>query len=206
MKKVLAVVFTIVATNVSMAQFDLGIKGGLNLSNIVTNAGSFSQNIKQSYDYKTGWAFGVYSRIGKKLYLQPEVLFATKGGKVNVVPVGGGSPVSVDIKTNNIDVPILIGYKLFNKLRINAGPVASFKINEDEKFVNELKTITNNLDAAFENATFGYQVGVGIKLLGMDLDFRKEGSLSDISSSKFSDPKFSQRLNGWQLTLGFNIL
>ncbi|MBK9508197.1 MAG: PorT family protein [Cytophagaceae bacterium] len=206
MKKAILILAAICISNLSMAQFTLGIKGGINFSSMVTNAGSFSQNIKESKDTKTGYSFGVYSRIGKKLYLQPEVLFATKGGKVDFVPVGGGSPVSVDIKTNNIDIPILIGYKLFNRIRINAGPVASIKISEDQKFLDELKKVTNDVDAAFENATFGYQAGVGIKLLGFEIDLRNEGSLSNLSSDKFNDPKFSQRLTGWQLTIGHKIL
>ncbi|MFN8432002.1 MAG: porin family protein [Spirosomataceae bacterium] len=206
MKKAILILAAICFSNLAMAQFTLGIKGGINFSNMVTDAGSFSQNIKESKDTKTGYSFGVYSRIGKKLYLQPEVLFATKGGKVDFVPVGGGSPISVDIKTNNIDIPVLIGYKLFNRIRINAGPVASIKISEDQKFLDELKKVTNDVDAAFEKATFGYQAGVGIKLLGFEIDLRNEGSLSSISSDKFSDPKFSQRLNGWQLTIGHKIL
>lgn len=206
MKKALFVLATLLVIQNSYGQFKLGIKGGVNVSKIYTDAGSLKSNFNESLDTKTGYAFGVYARLGKKLYLQPEVMFATKGGKVDYIPSGGGNPVSVNIKTNNIDIPVLIGYKLFNRLRVNAGPVASIKINEDGKFLDELRNVTSNPDEAFEKATFGYQAGVGIKLLGFDIDLRKDGSLSDISSKQFDGNQFSQRLSGWQLTIGRKII
>jgi hypothetical protein len=204
---ILMAFFASLFSQFTYAQFTLGLKGGVNTSKIYTDAGSFKSNFNESLDTKTGYVFGLYARAGNKFFIQPEVLFATKGGKVNVVPLGGGSPVQVNIKTNNIDVPVLIGYKLFKVLRINAGPVASFKINEDEKFVQELRNITGNIDQAFANATFGYQAGVGITILGFDIDLRKDGSLSEISNAKFgNDDRFNQRISGWQLTLGRKIL
>ena len=206
MKKIFFALVALMAIQNTFAQAILGIKGGVNVSKVYIDAGSFKANFKESMDTKTGYSFGLFARIGKKLYLQPEVMFATKGGKVNVTPLGGGSPVSVNIKTNNVDIPILVGYKLFNRIRINAGPVASIKINEDGKFLDELKMITSNPNQAFEKATFGYQAGVGIKLLGFDIDLRKDGSLSDISSKQFDGNQFSQRLSGWQLTLGKKII
>jgi Outer membrane protein beta-barrel domain len=189
------------------AQFDLGIKGGFNTSKVITDAGSLTANFQESLANKTGFVFGAYATIGKKLYFQPEVLFVTKGGKVNVTPTLGGTPVSVDIKTNNLDIPLLIGYKFLGKLKVHAGPVATIKLNEDEKFLTELKKVSGDVDAAFQKATFGYQAGVGIKLLGFNFDLRKDGSLNDISSSNLgSNTNFSQKLSGWQITIGRNIL
>ncbi|HLO45488.1 MAG TPA: porin family protein [Leadbetterella sp.] len=206
MKKVFFVLATLLVIQNSYGQFHLGIKGGVNVSKIYTDEGSFKANFNESLDTKTGYAFGAYARLGKKLYLQPEVMFATKGGKVEYIPSGGGNPVSVNIKTNNLDIPVLVGYKLFNRLRVNAGPVASIKLNEDGKFLDELRKVSSNPDEAFEKATFGYQAGIGIKVLGFDIDLRKDGSLSDISSKQFDGNQFSQRLSGWQLTIGRKLI
>ncbi len=206
MKKVNLVFLLFLAIQSSYGQFVLGVKGGLNFSNLVTDAGSFGKNIQESRDTKTGLALGVYTRFGKKLFLQPEVLFATKGGKVNVTPLSG-SPVSLVVKTNNLDIPLLLGYKLFNRIRIMAGPVASFKLNEDEKFANELKKITGNVDEAFSNSTIGYQAGIGFKLIGFDFDLRNMGSLGDISSKQFDTyDKYNQMQKGWQFTIAKKIL
>jgi Outer membrane protein beta-barrel domain len=207
MKKSILFICFLTLLKTANAQFDLGIKGGFNTSKVITNAGSFKSNFTESLANKTGFVLGAYATFGKKLYFQPEVLFATKGGKINVIPTLGGTPVSVDIKTNNLDVPLLIGYKFLGKIKVHAGPVATIKLNEDEKFLTELKKVTGDVDAAFQQATFGYQAGVGIKLLGFNFDIRKDGSLSDISSSSIgNNNNFSQKLSGWQITIGKNIL
>jgi hypothetical protein len=87
-----------------------------------------------------------------------------------------------------------------------AGPVASVKLSEDVKLRDALGDYTSNTGEAFKNASYGYQFGVGIKILGMDLDLRREGSLSEISNLDFTqEPQFSQRATGWQLTLGIKI-
>jgi hypothetical protein len=207
MKKIsLALLFSFLIQS-SFAQFKLGAKGGLNFSNLVTDAGSFGNNIKESRKTKTGFALGVYARFGEKLFFQPELMFSSKGGKVNVTPLAGGTPVSLNLNSNNLELPLLVGYKFFKRIRVVVGPVASLKLNEDEKFADELKKITGNVDEAFAKSTIGYQAGIGFKLLGFDFDLRNVGSLGDISSKQFSnDAKYNQTQKGWQFTIGKKIL
>ena len=207
MKKSFLVFSMLFLSQFAFSQFSLGLKGGVSTSKVITDAGSFKANIQESLGNKTGYVVGVYANLGKKLYFQPEVLLASKGGKVNIIPTLGGTPINVNIKTTNLDVPLLIGYKFLGKIKVHAGPVATFKLNEDEKFVTELRKITGDVDAAFEKATFGYQAGIGFKLLGLNFDLRKDGSLSDISATRFgNDNSFNQRISGWQITVGKNIL
>lgn len=207
MKNLLIVFFVLFSVGITQAQSGIGIKGGVNLSNVYTEAGSLGDNIKESLDTRTGFTFGVFGRIGKKLYLQPEVLVATRGGEVEIQPLGGGSPELVDVKYTNLDIPILIGFRPVKFLRIMGGPVASVKLSEDMKLRDALGEYTTNTGDAFKNATYGYQFGIGVKVLGIDVDLRREGSLSDINQLKFTqEPQFSQRTAGWQLTLGFKII
>jgi hypothetical protein len=206
-KTVIAVTFLLVG-HCGMAQSGIGLKAGLNLTHITTDAGSWKANINESFETKTGFVFGVWGRLGKnKLYLQPELLVATKGGKVSVAPFGGGTPELIDVKYTNLDIPLLVGFKPLSFLRIMAGPVASFKISEDKKLKDALADYIANASDAFATSTWGYQLGIGIKLLGFEIDLRKEGGLSDISTLSFNnDSKFSQRPSGWQLTLAKKIL
>ncbi len=207
MKKLLAVLLLSMAGFTAFAQSGLGIKGGLGLTNVYTDAGSLKGNIQQSLDTKTGFVFGVWGRLGKKLYLQPELLVASKGGKVEVTPLGMSTPQLVDVKYTNLDIPILVGFKPLNFLRVMAGPVASVKLSEDKKLKDALGDFTSNTGDAFASSTWGYQFGVGVKLLGIEIDLRREGGLSDINVLKFKDnANFSQRPAGWQLTLGFKII
>jgi len=185
----------------SRAQFDLGIKGGVNISYLVTDAGSFQNNIKESYATRTGFAFGVYTRFGKKLYLQPEVMLASKGGEIIV------DNQAYKVKYSDIDIPVLVGFKPLSFLHVVAGPVASLKVSEGDSFRDAVSNYTSNPEEAFAKSSFGYQVGVGVKVLGIQLDLRRQGSLSDVSILNIpNEPRFSQRARGWQVTASLNIL
>lgn len=192
----------------TMAQSGFGIKGGIALNNITTNAGSFKDNINQSLDTKTGYVFGVFGRLGDKVFLQPELLVASKGGKVNITPTNGSTPVAVDVKYTNLDIPILVGIKPISRIRLMAGPVISLKLSEDQKLKDALAVYTNgNSNDALKTASWGYQVGVGVKILGIEVDLRRVGSISEIAALKLNnDAKFSSYAQGWQLTLGLKII
>lgn len=178
--------------------FQLGIKGGVTFNQVYTDAGSLSKNVSQSYDTKTGYVAGIWGRFGDKLYLQPELLLAQKGGTIDIQNVG-----KVKFSYNNLDVPVLVGFQFLKIFRVNAGPVATFKLSEDQKLKDALKDLTSNNDA-IKNASFGYQLGVGVKILGINLDLRKVGSLSEISALNMNNNQFKDK--GWQFTVGFKII
>ena len=195
--------------NESQAQFTLGIRGGVNFSQLKTDSQqSVGVNIKQSLDTKTGYVGGVFARIGTKIFIQPELIFSAKGGSINVLQQNGSTAQTIAIEYTNLDVPLLIGFK-FGPLRLNAGPVASFKIS-DKGLNDELKKYSSNVGESFKNASYGYQAGAGVDIGSFCLDLRYEGSLSDISSGDFKDNlmnkvNFSQRSNLWQVTLGLKL-
>lgn len=200
MKRFMWVGFIFVSLS-SWAQFDLGIKGGVNVSNLITDAGSLQNNIKESFATRTGFAFGVYTRFGKRLYLQPEIMLASKGGEIVI------DNQSYKVKYSDIDIPVLVGFKPLKFLHVVAGPVASLKVSENDSFREAISNYTSNPDEAFANSSFGYQFGVGVKILGIQLDVRRQGSLSDVSILNLpNEPRFSQRARGWQVTASLNIL
>jgi hypothetical protein len=196
--------FTLAKVNASHAQFSLGIRGGINFSQLKTDfkSQSFSDNLQQSLDTKTGYVGGVYVRIGSKFFIQPELIFSAKGGSINILKNGTQQSVAIDY--TNIDVPLLVGLKV-GPLRINAGPMASFTVSS--KGLDEaIKTYSSNLGESFKKASYGYQAGGGVDLGSLSLDLRYEGSLSEVSSLSSSNINFSQKGNLWQLTLGLRLL
>jgi hypothetical protein len=199
MKKLILVFATVLFAHAASAQFALGVKGGINLNKIHTDAGTLGDNYKESLDSKTGFSAGLFARIGEGVYIQPELLYTERNGKILYSGTG------YDIKIKNIDVPVLVGVKLFDVLRINGGPVATLKLKEEHTFLNNVTTTLKEKDA-FKNATFGYQLGAGLSFGKLDIDVRKEGSLGSISSKHFQDEKFNQKTDGWQLTLGLRVL
>ena len=208
-KKLLFLLFVLAFAkgNVSFAQFTIGIKGGVNFSQLKTDfkTQSFGDNLQQSLDTKTGYVGGVYVRIGSKLFIQPEFIFSAKGGSVNILK-GGTTTTSqtVAIEYTNFDIPLLVGFKM-GPLRLNAGPMASFKIS-DKGLDEALKAYSSNVEESFKNASYGYQAGGGVDLGALSLDLRYEGSLSEVTGNKFNNINFTQKGNLWQLTLGLRLL
>ena len=189
--------------NVSLAQFSLGIRGGVNFSTLKTdNTQSVGANFQQSLDTKTGYVGGVYARIGSKIFIQPELIFSAKGGSVNFLKNGSSQTIAIDY--TNIDIPLLVGVK-FAPLRLYAGPMASFTVSN--KGLDEaIKTYSSDLGKSFKNASYGYQAGGGIDIGALSVDLRYEGSLSEVAGLNSANINFSQKANLWQLTLGLRIL
>ncbi|MFM6947567.1 MAG: porin family protein [Aquirufa sp.] len=190
--------------------FRLGIKGGVNLSTLNTSllSSGFNQFYVENAKNQTGYVAGVYARLGRNIFLEPELLFSAKGGTFNATNVVTGDKKLVDINYTNIDVPLLLGIKL-GHLHLLGGPVASYQLSANE-----------SVDAAFNNYLGGsianglsksqlaYQVGAGIDLLGITLDVKYEGSLTDIAKDIKvpAGVTLSQKPSLVQVTVGIKIL
>ncbi|WP_138993837.1 porin family protein [Larkinella sp. C7] len=229
MKKILFLGLVMILPSLTFAQFSIGIKGGVNLSqftmgDFVTtrlNANGTPQvnvsgqvirdNLKESFNSRTGWAYGIYTRFGKNIYIQPELMVSSKGGSFDIVRDINGQPTTetVSIQTTNFDVPILLGLK-GGPIRVVAGPIVSFRISDDQKLRDALEDYTSgSLNNALAKATYGYQLGLGLDLGRFGIDVRREGSLSDVASVNLggdaNSAQFSQRLKSWQVTLAMRL-
>lgn len=230
MKKSLLIVYVILMSfTTTFAQksdfFCMGIKGGVNLSQLKTgdflavrfdgsgkainyNGQTLKDNLNQSLDTRTGYVGGIYARIGRKIFIQPELILSAKGGSLNILQ-GGANATSqtVNVEYTNFDVPLMFGVKL-GPLHINAGPVASFNVSSNQKLDDALKNYTaSGVGDAFKKANYGYQLGGGFDIFKLSLDVRYEGSLSEVNLAQLKDSNlnFSQKSNLWQVTLGYRI-
>lgn len=211
--------------------FAIGIKGGVNLSrltmgNVFTtrydangnpylgyDGKEVRDNLKQSFNTRTGAVGGIYARFGRTLFIQPEVLVSTKGGSFDIIQTDTEIPVTktVNIKYSNIDVPLLIGLK-GGPIRILAGPVTSFRIGDNQNLRDAFRQYTSNLNDALSQATFGYQLGAGLDLGNFSLDVRKEGSFTNLASFQLEgqpangDASVKQKITSWQVTIGLKLL
>jgi hypothetical protein len=205
--------FTVVST--ANAQFlRFGIKGGVTSSNVkfddITNIQT-SDNLKEfaveQGNSKMGMQFGFFGRIQiVGFFIQPELLFAHSQGEVLLTDVTAGQVYKETQKFNKVDIPVMVGWKL-GPARIGLGPVASIMLSESDGLKDKLtslagETTTNN----FKNATFGYQVGVGLDILKkITLDVKYEGNLSKLGSGiKLGDTNYSfdQRNPQWIFSVG----
>ncbi len=184
MKKILLLALVLISTvSISKADFpfNVGAKVGYTSSTLnVPNGLGDEDNIDN-------FLIGAFARlnIGKKLYVQPEFYYASKGAKLGVT----------QFDMDSYNVPVLLGWKFINAgpfaLRANAGPVFSFVSGKD---------IPKNVDGIKNNYT-AIQYGVGVDFLMLTLDLAMENG-GDISKSSKSDIKPSQ----FMVTLGWKFL
>lgn len=222
-KKTLLFASLLILPALSFAQggFQIGIKGGVNLSRLSfgkfvstgTNANgmptvnvdgqTFRNSISDSFDSRTGTSFGIYTRFGRNLFLQPEVLYSTRSGSFDIIR--NGQTQSVTVKTTSFDIPILLGIK-GGPIRVMAGPVVSLRIDDNQRLGDAIRQYTNGtLNDAWSKAYYGYQVGGGLDLGSFGLDVRYEGNLSDVAQINGDTGKFNQRFKSWQVTLAYRL-
>jgi len=192
MKKYLLSAALLIALSISAkAQFNLGVKGGVNFSKITTD------NLNEST--VAGYQAGLFARFGTGLYVQPELYLSSKGGKFN--SNNAGTNYSGDVKFTTLNVPLLIGTAIgddsFN-FRLMGGPIYSYIMDQSKNFSANF----NNAYVDFGNynkSTLGYQVGAGVDIGAITADLRYEGGLTKVNE------RYGQRQNLWALSVGFKF-
>ncbi len=189
--------------------FRFGIKGGVSLTNLTLDGltvDGVSDYVAKSMAAKNGYVGGVYARLGRRVFFQPELLAGIKYAKVNVLNAALGLDKKVEIGYTSFDIPLMLGYRL-GPLHVMAGPVASYSVTPNTTF-SQLKALNGTLSDAASNAYFSYTAGAGIDLLGFTLDVRYESNLTDLSKTipLPSGVNFSQKASSFQATLGMKIL
>ena len=208
--------------------FEIGLKGGINLAQLKTgnfvttplkdgqpwsyNGQVLKDNLTQSYDTRRGSVFGIYTRIGNKLYFGPELYVATKGGTIDLEKTDLNNPSApknlqaIRVSYTNIDLPLLVGYRMLKIFRITAGPVASFNVGSNQNLSEALKFYSQNkIENTFKSASYSYQIGAGLDILRFGLDVRFEDSISEITSIKLGDDSFAPKAKGWLVTLNYRL-
>ncbi len=164
-----------------------GIKAGLSSTEVDFKNKQFTPQGAQ-----TGYHVGVFGRIGGGgFFVQPELLFTQTSGKF----LSGQDQINVQF--NRLDIPVMVGMRLFKVLRLQAGPIASLNID------SKLKGSTVR-EVDFENATLGYQAGLGLDFGNLSIDGRYEGGLSKWTQN-IQNFQTDNRINQWVLSVGFKI-
>lgn len=194
--------------------FDFGIKGGVNLARFNGDRYNFGsgQEFIQSVDKdKVGAIGGVFFRFGSKVFVQPEAVLSQKGGRFQVLRDNQGASLrDVDVRFTNLDVPVLVGVRIGEVLRLNAGPVASLRLSDNGNLKDTFNQYSGQtVDDVFKQTVLGYQAGIGLDFGPLNFDVRYEGNVTDVINVRFNNPstqaQFNRKSNLWQATLGFEI-
>ncbi|MDD2797289.1 MAG: porin family protein [Bacteroidales bacterium] len=209
MKKIILVVLALIAaynmnaqSNDSRDNLQLGVKGGLNYSNVYDTQGD-----EFKADGRFGMVLGGFLSIpiGRFLGIQPELLFSQKGfqGTGSVL----GSPYSFNRTTNYIDIPILVQLKASEQFTIVAGPQYSFLIKQSDVFSNSILTTQQEQEFTNDNIRKNTLCFLG----GLDVNFDRLvvggrvgwDFLNNNGDGTSATPRYK---NVWsQLTLGYKF-
>jgi hypothetical protein len=142
----------------------VGIKGGLNLSNLYVNE-------TDDENARFGWHAGFYTQLfsSEAFAIQPELNFSTKGTGITYAYAGpNGVMVDHDQKFNlsYIDIPVLAVFKLGTAAEIHAGPYWSYLVHADIR--NNEGDPNNEFDTVdrrnFDDWDYGLVGGIGFNL------------------------------------------
>lgn len=189
----LLIAFVIFA-QAAMAQFNLGIKAGANLTKIE------GKTFKEEFSY--GYHVGGFAEIGLggKLSIQPEVLFNQYQTRVdsnfsNVYKNALNFSDNKDIKLNYLSIPILANYKLGNSLSLQAGPQFGILLNQE-------KDLLENGKEAFDNGEFSLLGGAQLNISKFRLTGRYMIGLNNINDIEDQNKWKNQ---GWQFSVGVGL-
>jgi len=192
--KLLALLSLVLFTQAAMAQFHLGVKGGVNITKVEGKA------FKDEFRY--GYHLGGFAEIGLggKLGIQPEVLWSQNQTRVdssfsdvyeNSLQISNYQ----DVTLNYLSIPVLLNYKLGSLMTLQAGP--QFGILLDQS-----KTLLQNGQVAFKKGDFSLVGGAQIHIAKIRLQGRYFVGLNNISDVGDQNKWNNQ---GFQLSLGLAL-
>ena len=190
----LLVVATILISHVSMAQFSLGAKAGVNITKVK------GETFRDEFQY--GYHLGGFAEIGlgEKWAIQPEVLFNQYQTRVdsnfkNIYSNALDFSNYQDVKLNYLSIPLLLNYKVGSLLTLQAGPQVGI-------LVDQSKNLLENGGEAFKSGDFSMLAGAVINLGKLRLSGRYFAGLNNIS--EISD-KDKWKNEGFQLSVGLAL-
>jgi len=176
MKKLFfASLFTLIGlVGYSQASVAVGIKGGLNFSNI-----DVSQSAGVNYNNRTGYHFGAFTLLKfGKIGLQPEILFSRQGSQYKIV--------ATDFEANfdYINIPIILKLYTIAGINIQVGPQIGFLSSAQAKETVGGITTTTDVKSLIKSNDFSLALGLGWDLpFGLTIDARYNLGLSKINDS-----------------------
>lgn len=160
-------------SQMSNAQVAFGIKGGINYnSNSIKETG---QDVFEGAESKTGYHAGIWLRFKIPvlgLYLRPELVYTNLENEVFYKT----SSQTTTYNFQKIDIPVLLGKKIFGIGNVFIGP--SFQYVLDSDF--SIGDISNVDTSGF---TAGLQFGGGVEFGKLGIDVRWERAFSGVESS-----------------------
>jgi len=179
MKNTIASLILLLASLQLIAQVNFGVKAGMHSIDLANESiilpgqdEEFTVNIKDS---EYGYQFGLFSQITLgKLFLEPSFMFHTSSVNYTIDEIGEQGVINTikNEKFKNFDIPIMVGYS-FGAIQAFGGPVAHLNIETASDLID-----IPGYEARFDNANYGFQIGLGLDFWKLRFEAKYEGNLS----------------------------
>ena len=181
-------------SNLNAQSIHLGIKGGANVNKLTGQ--SFTD--KFSFGYHIGGFIEI--GIGKKLSLQPEVFVSQikqdTSSQFRAIYNNLLGVAPSNIQLSDLNLPILLGYKLSDQFSIQLGPQYSILMNQNANLLQNGKN-------AFKNGDFSILGGLQLEISKFRLYGRYAIGLNNLNDIDQKDEWKNQSL---QIGIGITIL
>lgn len=157
----------------SMESIEVGARAGYNYSSL---RGDTAKDLDTKG--RSGYHAGLFVEvpISERFSIQPEVVYSTQGAKWE------GATGDVELKTQNINVPVLAKIYVADGFNVQVGPQVGFNTGADWDYDGKLIHLTDKIDDdALSSVNFGAVVGAGYKMAeGLTIDARYNFGLTNI--------------------------
>lgn len=149
MKSLSLILYIFLWANTSFGQWPVYAKLGGNFAT--------TDQLVSVPEVRVGWYFGASTHIslGKNIFLQPELLYSSKGHKYELHYMN--VHYSETVRLNYLAIPVMAGVNIHKKLRILAGAEGSYLLRARYVFG---KDRFNNTDRFPRRFDFGLAAGV----------------------------------------------
>lgn len=173
MKKRFCILTLLLACIVSaQAQwFSLGVKGGY--STTLEQNQSYQEVFDIKSNLRNGFHLGLYMRMGRTWYVQPEALFNYYNYNSSLNYENTNIFKDKKYQINTVDIPVLLGTHLVNtkmfKMRAMVGP--KFSLNIGSTIADTFEDI-ESLTQVMRETRLGLDCGIGFDIWRITLDVR----------------------------------
>ncbi|MGK2863777.1 MAG: porin family protein [Chitinophagaceae bacterium] len=178
------------------SQVSFGVKSGINIAT-TKDLIAYPKN-------RVGWYAGAFSKIPihKKLFLQPEFLYSTKGHK-SYNQIGDSKLIT---RFNYLNVPILLGYKIDHKTSLFFGPELGY-LTSAHLLVSDIENlnVSKNYPPKFD---VGLAVGLNYKIIkNIGAEVRYNYGFNTLYSIDAVGNRYSENKGGNRVfTIGVNYV
>lgn len=177
MKKIILIAAALVISTSAFAQFDWGVKGGLNISGVRDT----------DYDAKPSFYVGAFAEMEFMYFLsfQVEAVYSRQGGYDKV------DGTKQWLRLNYLNIPVLAKFHVIDKLSINTGPQFGFLLGDKLKTKKGGTTIKHSIDGT-KTFDFSWAIGASYRITPkIDIDARYNIGLNKCAKDVDYKPKNS---------------